>query len=206
MENNFVFPIVKFPKATTSESFCIIALVSFIFIPFTYGVITGQPYFCLSLPIGVLGLFLFNHITNYKFTTEKTIQKDNNIAFLDDKLSVSESEIVSEYIWSELKDIELNIIAYKNKFEDEDKKYSGNENYIQFKLNDLDYKYFFYIEKSSEYEQLSNYLKDIILPDLYKMKNLKNESLIISKLDFSALQVFKKEYDINRYTDFIHYN
>ena len=38
------------------------------------------------------------------------------------------------------------------------------------------------------------------------IKNMKNETVIISELDYSKLQEFKREKSINRYTDQIYFN
>ena len=66
--------------------------------------------------------------------------------------------------------------------------------------------YLFYVETLKKFNLLSDYLEKIILPKLYQSKSIKNESIIISKLDYTELQKFKGKYNINRYTDFIHFN
>ena len=108
---------------------------------------------------------------------------------------------------AELKD---KIRELSQKWRDEndidDGRYDGIENYLLFTFKGVIYKYLFYVETLKKFNLLSDYLEKIILPKLYQSKSIKNESIIISKLDYTELQKFKGKYNINRYTDFIHFN
>lgn len=206
MYNKLIFPIVIHPNATKSEHFLRIFLVAFIFIPFTYGVFTQQVFYCLSLIIGFFGILTFNYFTDYKFTTLKIIQKNKFISFSQNEVEIWENEEYILYDWNELENVEINLIAYKNKRKDEDSNYDGIENYVLFTFKEIIYKHLFYVEKPKEFDFLSDYFEKIIVPKLYELKKIKNESIIISKLDYSELQKFKTKYNINRYTDYIYFN
>lgn len=210
MECKLIFSIAIHSVPTKTEKFLIWFLVAFIFVPFTYGVFNMQVLYCLSLPFGFLGLLTFNHFTDYKFTTLKIIQKDKYIGFNENEIKIWINEELDFYNWNEIEKIEINLIAYKNKWRNEndfdDGKYEGIENYLLFTFKGVVYKYLFYIETSRQFNFLSDYLEKIILPKLYESKSIKNESVIISRLDFTELQKFKAKYNINRYTDFIYFN
>lgn len=206
MSENLIFPIVIHPTATKLENYLILFLVAFIFLPFTYGVFTQQLIYCWSLVIGFFGLMTFNYFSDYKFTTLKIIQKDKFIDFSGQGFKIWANDEYISYDWSTLKNIEVYLIAYKDKREDEDSHYDGIENYVSFTLNDETHKHLFYVHTSKEFNFLSDYFEKIILPNLYKSKIIKDESIVISKLDYTELQRFKVKYDINRYTDYIHFN
>ncbi|QZK89321.1 hypothetical protein K5V07_01960 [Flavobacterium sp. CHNK8] len=206
MSENLIFPIVIHPTATKLENYLILFLVAFIFLPFTYGVFTQQGIYCWSLVIGFFGLMTFNYFSDYKFTTLKIIQKDKFIDFSEQEVKIWENNKYDSYDWNALKNIEIYLIAYKNKWDDDDSQYQGIENYVSFTLNDETHKHLFYVHTSKEFNFLSDYFEKIILPNLYESKIIKDESVIITKLDYTELQRFKVKYDINRYTDYIHFN
>jgi hypothetical protein len=52
------------------------------------------------------------------------------------------------------------LIAYKNKWEDEDSQYDGIENYVSFTLNDETHKHLFYVHTTKEFNFLSIILKN----------------------------------------------
>lgn len=204
--NKLIFPIAIHSKATTLELTLFFFLVILIFVPFTYGIFAQKILYCLSLPIGFFGLIIFNFFTEYKFTTLKIIQQNKFICFNEHEVQFHENEKYEAYNWNEIKNIELNIIAHKNKREDEDTSYQGIENYVAFTFQDIAHKQLFYIETAAQFNFLTDYFKKTVLPKLYLNKNIKNESIIISKLDYTELQQFKAVYNINRYTDFIYFN
>lgn len=206
MEIKLIFPLVIHPNQTKNEKILILFLISFIFIPFAYGIFVQKILYCLSLPIGLIGLLAFNYFTKYKFTTLKIIQKEKFVEFTNNELKIYENNDRILYNWNELESIEINLISYKNKRKDEDWNFNGIENYISFIFNNSMYKYFFYINTSKEYNNLSEYFKKNILLKLYELKNIKTENIIISNLDYPELQEFKIKYNINRFTDFIHYD
>lgn len=206
MNDKLTFSLVIHPNSTKPELFLSLFLMAFIFIPFGYGVFTSQGLYCLSLPIGFFGVLTFNYFTNYKFTTLKIIQKNKFIEFSENEMKVLANEEYVLYNWNELDTIELNLIAYKNKWRDEDSRYDGIENYILFTFQDVIYKHLFYVETLKDFNYLSDYFEKVILPKLYELKTIRNESVVISLLDFTELQKFKAKYNINRYTDFIHFN
>jgi len=206
MNDKLIFSIAIHPNATKFEYFLSLFLVAFIFIPFTYGIFTQQGFYCWSLVIGLFGILAFNHFTDYKFTTLKIIQKNKFISFSENEVIIWKNEEYVLYDWNELENVEINLIAYKNKRKDEDNNYDGIENYVIFTFNKISYKHLFYVEKPTEFNFLSNYFEKKILPKLYESKRIKNESIIITKLDYTELQNFKTKYNINRYTDFIHFN
>lgn len=157
-----------------------------------------------------MGVLIFNVLTDGKFTLSKIIQKNKFISFNENEVTIRENNEYISHNWDNLEAIELYIIAYKNKRKDEDSEdsgvYSGIENYVLFTFEKVTYKHLFYVEHQTDFNCLSDYFENIILPQLYQSKNIKNESIIISGLDYSALQKFKRKYNINRYTDFIHFN
>ena len=206
MNDNLIFPIVIHPNATKFEHFLILFLVAFIFIPFIYGVFTQQGIYCWSLVLGFLGMLAFNYFTDYKFTTLRIIQKDKSIDFSEKGVNIYQNGEFALYSWNELENIEINLIAYKNKWRDEDSQYQGIENYVLFTFQDIIHKHLFYVHTSEEFNFLSDYFEKIILPKLYETKRIKSESIIISKLDYTELQKFKTKYNINRYTDYVHFN
>ncbi|MBX9808721.1 MAG: hypothetical protein K2X95_13120 [Flavobacteriaceae bacterium] len=210
MNDNLIYPIAIHTKPTKLEQFLSLLLIAFIFIPFSYGIFTKQGLYCLSLPLGFLGILTFNYFTDDKFTTLKIIQKNKFISFSENEVKILENEEYILYDWNELENIEIKLIAYKNKWRDEndidDGRYDGIENYLLFTFKGVIYKYLFYVETLKKFNLLSDYLEKIILPKLYQSKSIKNESIIISKLDYTELQKFKGKYNINRYTDFIHFN
>ncbi|KAF2510669.1 hypothetical protein EYY60_09135 [Flavobacterium zhairuonense] len=181
-------------------------LIVFIFVPFSYGVFTHQGVYCLSLPLGFFGILTFNHFTDYKFTTLQIIQKNKFISFDQNGLKILENDECDLYDWNQLENIEINLIAFKGKWKDEEGKYNGIENHIVFTFQNIIQKHRFYVEKPKEFNFLWDYFEKIILPKLYESKRIKNESIIISQLDYTELQKFKMKYNINRYTDFIYFN
>ena len=76
MNDNLIYPIAIHTKPTKLEQFLSLLLIAFIFIPFSYGIFTKQGLYCLSLPLGFLGILTFNYFTDDKFTTLKIIQKN----------------------------------------------------------------------------------------------------------------------------------
>lgn len=200
------FPVVIHPKATKLEYGLFIFLIAFIFIPFIYGVITSQAIYCWSLVLGILGIGTFNYFTDFKFTDLKIIQKNKFINFNEEEISFEEDGNLKIYKWDELEEIEINVFAYKNKSYGEDSYYSGMENNVKFKKDSIEFEYLFYIEKVPQFNFIQDYFEKIVLPKLYALKNIKNETVIISELDYSKLQEFKREKSINRYTDQIYFN
>ncbi|MCD0468649.1 hypothetical protein [Flavobacterium sp. JAS] len=206
MTDKLTFPLVIHANPTKSEQFLSLFLIAFIFIPFSYGIFTSQGFYCLSLPFGFFGMMTFNHFTDYKFTTLKIIQKNKFICFSEHEVEIWEDEEYVSYNWNDLENIKINIIAFKGKWKDEDGKYHGIENYISFAFQDVTHKHLFYIDTPKEFNLLWDYFEKIILPKLYVSKRIKDESIIIPLLDYTELQKFKTKYNINRYTDFIHFN
>ncbi|WPO79636.1 hypothetical protein [Flavobacterium sp. KACC 22761] len=206
MNDKITFPIVIDPIPTNKERFLGLLLIAFIFIPFIYGVFTSQGVYCLSLPVGIFGIMTFHLFTDEKFTTSKIIQRNKFISFDENGLEIFENDESVFYHWNELEKIEINLIAFKGKWKDEDGRYDGIENYIAFAFQNVNLKYLFYVDKPKEFNFLWDYLEKIILPKLYESKIIKDESIIISQLDYAALQRFKTKYNINRYTDFIYFN
>ena len=168
----------------------------------------------ISLTLVGVGIAIFN---NFR-TEDSDLQDDSQISVprtddfnvTQDEVKILENEEYILYDWNELENIEIKLIAYKNKWRDEndidDGRYDGIENYLLFTFKGVIYKYLFYVETLKKFNLLSDYLEKIILPKLYQSKSIKNESIIISKLDYTELQKFKGKYNINRYTDFIHFN
>ncbi|HFG0566973.1 TPA: hypothetical protein ACGFUW_002764, partial [Flavobacterium psychrophilum] len=206
MDSNLHFPIVINPIPTKTEVSIKLSIIALLFGPFAYGVLTQQGIYCLSFPIIIFGLFIFNYLTGGKYVPLNPIQKDKSIEFDDFGLIVIDNEMQCSYKWTEIQEIEINLIAYKNKRRDEDSSYDGTENHIKFSYQNIIHKYLFYLETPKEYNYLSDYLEKTVLSKLYELKNIKDESIIISKLNYSELQKFKSKHNINRYTDFIHFN
>jgi len=206
MSDKLTFPIVIHPNPTKTERILSLLLVAFIFIPFSYGVFTSQGFYCLSLPFGIFGILTYNHFTDYKFTSSKAIQKNKFIHFNENEVKIWEDEEYVFYNWDDLENIEINIIAFEGKWKDDDGRYDGIENYISFTAQGINHKHLFYVHTPKEFNFLWDYFEKIILPKLYVSKRIKDESVIIPFLDYTELQKFKAKYNINRYTDFIHFN
>ena len=141
-----------------------------------------------------------------RFTYSKIIQKNKSINFTDEAIEILENKITTTYNWNELSEIEINIYSFKGKIHDVEMFYSGIENSIKFVKNKMTYEYSFFIENANEYDLIEKHFKKIILPQLYQLKNIRNETILISKLDSTGLQKFKEEYNINRYTVEIYFN
>ena len=107
MNDNLIYPIAIHTKPTKLEQFLSLLLIAFIFIPFSYGIFTKQGLYCLSLPLGFLGILTFNYFTDDKFTTLKIIQKNKFISFSENELKILENEEYILYDWNELENIEL---------------------------------------------------------------------------------------------------
>ena len=200
------FARVIHPDPTKLELSLVIFLLFFIFVPFIYGIISTKIIFCWSLIIGLFGLIVFNYFTDYKFTSLKIIQKQNFINFNEEQIFLEENEEFENFKWIELEQIEIKIFAYKNKYYGDESYYDGMENFIKFQQNKIEYRYLFYIENEIQFNFLKDYFEKIILPKLYQFQNIKDESIIISELNYSKLQEFKREKKINRYTDQIYFN
>ncbi|ENA1795617.1 hypothetical protein ABF176_002464 [Flavobacterium psychrophilum] len=206
MDSNLHFPIVINPIPTKNEIRIKLSIIALLFGPFVYGVFTQQGVYCLSFPIIIFGLFVFHYFTDGKYVPLNPIQKDKSIKFDNFGFIVEYNEIECSYKWAEMEEIEINFFAYKGKRRDEDSNYDGTENCIQFSLQNVICKHFFYVDTLREYNFLSVYFEKKILPKLYETKKIKDERIIISKLNYSELQKFKSKHNINRYTDFIHFN
>ncbi|TDP01032.1 hypothetical protein [Flavobacterium sp. 245] len=206
MNDKLIFPIVIHPIPTKLERFLSSFLIAFIFIPFSYGVFTGQGVYCWSLPFGFFGMLTFNHFTDYKFTTLKIIQKNKFISFDENGLKILQDDECFVYDWNQLENIKINLIAFKGKWKDEDGKYDGIENYIVFTFENIRQKHLFYLDTPKEFNCLWDCFENIILPKLYESKRIKNENRIIAQLKYAELQRFKTKYNINRYTDFVYFN
>lgn len=200
------FPIVIHQKPKKIETVLIIAILVITFIPFIYSIITSETKYCYSLLFGIIGIKFFNISTKNKFTYSKIIQKNTSINFTNEAIEILENKIKTTYNWSELSEIEINIYSFKGKTHDVDMFYSGIENSIKFIKNKVTYEYLFFIENANEYDLTKEHFKKMILPQLYQLRNVKNESILISKLDYTELQKFKEEYNINRYTGEIYFN
>ncbi len=206
MNDSLIFPIVIHPEVTKLDKFWLLLLVSSIFIPFIYGLVTSDIIYCLSLVIGIFGIIVFNSLTDSKFTVSTMVQKNKLVRFSIEELKILDNENTTVLHWNELENIEINLIAYKNKFQRKGVYYAGIENYILFTFNEVNYEYLFYIGNQDEFNRLSIFFENIILPKLYGGKRIKNENIIITKLEYDELGRFKAKYDINRHTDFIHFN
>ncbi|MGG6231317.1 hypothetical protein [Tenacibaculum sp. SDUM215027] len=85
--------------------------------------------------------------------------------------------------------------------------YHGYEfNFFEYELYGEKYKHKFYIEDRNSLKQIKKDIKELILPKLYSLKNIKRENILIGELEYKQLQEFKKKYDINRINDDIYFN
>ncbi|WP_166921513.1 hypothetical protein [Flavobacterium poyangense] len=200
------FPIVIYPKATKLEQSLFVFLVLVVFVPFAYGVMAGEVIYCSSLVFGIFGIATYNYFTDFKFTISKIVQKRKFVVFTEDEILLEEEEKTVAYKWCELEQIEINIFAYKNKRRTSDSHYKGLENSIKFKKDTIEYEYLFYIEEEIQFNLVQDFFKKGVLPGLYALKNIKNETIFISELNYERLQEFKREKSINRYTDQIYFN
>lgn len=175
--NQQSFPIAIHQKPTILEIFLITLVLSITFIPFIYGITTNKPLFCLSLIPGIISIKLFNVFTKNKFTLSKIIQKSTLISFSDNGIEVNQNQNNIAHKWCDLKEIEINIIAYRGKRykNDNERIYDGIENTIEFIQNGQKLKYRFYIENENQYESIKEELHKTILPLLIELKNLKEE-------------------------------
>lgn len=200
------FPIVIFTPATTREKIVGLFFAFVCFGPFVYGLISEHYVFCLSVPILFFISYLFEDVWNHKKTPQDKLREKDTIAFSEFGFEATDLGKIESFIWEDLHQIQINIISYKNKFRDEDSYYNGKENYISFMQNGVSKNYNFFINKEFQYNFVSDFFENKILPKLYQNKSIIQESIIISKLDYTNLQRFKTKNNINRYTDFIHYN
>lgn len=200
------FPILIYIKPSRKEKLIAIIFTGFCFIPFVFGIFMQEFIYCWSLFIGLFGAAIFQNFTSFKVKSGFLIQKNKSISFYENQIKITENNSSESYNWENLQEIHINIIAYKNKHEDEDRYFDGTENYITFTLNDEKKKVQFFVDKQKEFGFLSEFFERIILPKLYALKNIKQDSLIISTLDYTNLQRFKSKHNINRYTDFIYFN
>jgi hypothetical protein len=200
------FPIVIFKPATKKEKIVGLILASVLFGPFIYGLIAENYKFCLSIPIVIIVAAFFEDPYGKKDTPEDILRKKDTVCFNENGFQITDLRVIEEYFWKDLTKIHINIIAYKNKRRDEDDYYNGNENFISFDNKGIVEHYNFYIDKPNQFNFVSDFFENIILPKLYTNKSIMQESVIIAKLNYTKLQQFKAKYNINRYTDYIHFN
>lgn len=202
----FKFPIVTNKPVTKKEKIFGLIVAFICFAPFVYGIVLENYTFCLSIPIVFIILAFFENPTGYKETPEDILRKKDFICFDDDGFSITNLGKIKKYFWKDLKEIHINIIAYKNKRRDEDDNYNGKENYISFVQEDTSEHHNFFINKPIQYNFIADFFENKILPTLYQNKTIVQESVIISTLDYTNLQRFKAKHNINRYTDYIYFN
>jgi hypothetical protein len=200
------FPIVIFKPATKKEKILGLILAAVMFAPFIYGLIAENYKFCLSIPIVIIVAAFFEDPYGKKDTPEDILRKKDSICFDEDGFQIVDLGQKNNYLWKDLIQININIIAYKNKIRDEDDRYHGTENFISFYNKGILEYYNFYIDKQNQFNFISDFFEFKILPTLYINKSIMQESIIIAKLDYTRLQQFKAKYNINRYTDYIHFN
>lgn len=153
-------------------------------------------------------MLLFNLLTNRKFDILSVIDNSKEyIEFNSQGFKYSGRTIN----WENLKNIKISIECYKGKYEYRSshlrRRYFGYEkNYIEYELNENKNKHFFYIKDKATYLLLLEYFKSTILPTIYNFKNIKNENILINKLEYKELQKFKQKYDIKAVYDNIVFN
>lgn len=214
MQEELRFKTFGLPKANPLERsvmFLLYAIIfggSFIFI-FAQNVLGAIA--CLF--IGAFGTILFNYSTNGKFTIdEEKLQKNSYIGFSENGVSIGFNKDDREFRkWNNLKKIRINIHSFKGMIDDDDSENISEMDGIE--NNNISFEHFsdykkvnFYIENEESFNDLISFLKNNIIPKLYKLKNIRDESIVIKKLEYNELQEFKKKYDINRYTDIIYFN
>lgn len=200
------YPIVIFKPATKKEKIVGLILAFLIFAPFVFGLITKNYKFCLSIPAVLIISAFFENQFEKKDSPEDILRKKDSICFEEDGFQVIDLGQKNNYFWKDLDKVNINIIAYKNKRRDEDDNYNGTENFISFNNKGILRHYNFFIDKPNQFNFLSDFFEIKILPKLYNNKSIMQESIIIAKLDYTKLQQFKAKYNINRYTDYIHFN
>lgn len=200
------FPIVYYKPPTEKKKILGLVLAFVCFAPAVYGIIDEDYKFCMSIPIVFIIMSFFENLYNIKESPEDILRKKDTILFDENGFQITNLGVIKKYFWCDLSKIHINIISYKNKRRDEDDSYHGTENYISFvQENDLEH-YNFFIDKPIQYNFISDFFENKILPTLYQNKTIVQESIIISKLDYTNLQRFKAKHNINRYTDFIYFN
>ncbi|MBB4800117.1 hypothetical protein HNP37_000156 [Flavobacterium nitrogenifigens] len=192
------FPIAIYQKPTIIEGFFVILFALIIFVPFIYGIKTKQPIFCLSMIIGIICFKIFNETTKSKFLPSGIIKKDILISFSENGIEISSNEETTEYKWSNLQEIEINIYAYKQRYYTINKYYYGYENSIKFMENGEQFKYRFYIENVDQFKLLKKQFSTIILPLLNEYQNLKEESYLQAQFNFA-----RNYNNLNNDTDYI---
>lgn len=179
------FPIVIHQKPTVLEIISITSIIAITFIPFIYGIESKQPKFCFSLIVGVIGFKLFNIATKNKFTLSKIIQKDSVISFSKNYIEINKNQNQIIHKWSDLKEIEIDVFAYKGRYYESEKTYDGIENSIKFMENGQKFEYRFFIDNVTEFKLLKELFNKTISPQLEQFNNLKEISHFKSLLNFS---------------------
>ena len=201
--------IIEFPTMSKKEKIGGIILV------LLYSIIGGL-FFIKDDPVFpffiIFGLFffilLFNVLTNGKFDILSTIKNSKKyIEFNDIGLNYS-GKIIE---WKKLKKIKISLKCYKGKrkpgYGEHRGNYYGYEvNYIEYEFKGTKKKHFFYIENREKYLLLKNHFKTTVLPIIYRFKNIRNENILVEKLEYKELQEFKKMYDIKAVYDEIIFN
>lgn len=201
------FKVLEIQQPSKSENSIINTIYIILFGCTAFGIIIGELWFSFgSFLLGILGLAAFNMFTEGKYEVSKAFKNNDYISFSENEIRINDDS----FNWNDLNNIIINVNTYKGMIHyigSSQSRYRGIENNnIKFKTIDIDKEIDFFISDEESYYELRTLLNEIVLHKLYINKTLLNESIMIPKLEYTELQIFKKKYDINRYTDFVHYN
>lgn len=217
LENMVKLKIIDFDSANGKESIGKIILLILFFSSFFSFFLKDKTLSIILFSFLTLYMIIFNLISNRKFDIHHKIHTSNNYLELDENgLTIRENLIE----WKNLKDIKISVKVHKGMNNIHHIKtvgkvrlagnrihYYGYEfNFFEYNLYGKNYKHKFYIENESSLIHIKKDIKELILPKLYSLKNIKRENILIEKLEYRDLQSFKKKYNINRVNDDIHFN
>jgi hypothetical protein len=167
---HFKTNIALIPKATRVEKTLGGIIVALMFIPFGIGIFSENKWLLLSLPAGIVLLFIFNRMSNGKFNSRNWIQKDFFVEFTLSGVKIISNTGQKEFLWTEMTGTQLHVQSFEGEVkpgEDESGNYTGTENKLVFHVQDTQYKFNFYLKSAEEKEALKLFLQNVTAPDAH---------------------------------------
>lgn len=161
------------PESSCLEKLTVMFLTAFTFIPLGIGVLYHISYLCLSLPIGMFFIFLFNVITKGKFQPKNWIQ-ESYIEFSDQGFIYCEKESVKKYMFDKVEDFKIELKSFEGQIrsvdsEGDTSRLNGTENLLAFRYMGAKIKYQFYLkEKEDKKDLLRLFIQGLGQPHIAK--------------------------------------
>ncbi len=198
------FNVVIEPESSCLERMSITIIVIFTFVPFAIGLVIQNLYLCLSFPLGIFFIFLFNILTKGKFKTKNWIQ-DSSLEFDVKFLTYKSSSTFIKYKWEDIQDFKIKVTSYYGQVKNTSysggtkhtNKFQGTENLVKFTYGGKTIKYKFHIGgKQLKKELIQLFCDGLGRPyitqghiEIFINQSIRYRTYMISNIDRSSIDL-----------------